>query len=231
VFLSSNAKRLDQRARRIESLFGQSVSTDVLEALKKHPDRIARTELREVSVLFCDLRDFTAMTSTMSPVDVAEMLNEYFNHITPAVFEHDGFIDKFVGDEVMAVFSVPFDQGDHVERAVRTAIDIKQRLATLNRLRQARDQPMLNCGLGIHCGPAAAGHIGSQRRSNYTVVGTTVNLAARIEHFTSSGEILVSEAVRAVLPARIAVRPWKRVEIRGAEGDHMLFEVLTDNPV
>jgi len=231
VLLSSNAKRLDQRARRIESLFGQSVSTDVLEALKQHPERIARTELREVSVLFCDLRGFTAMTSTMSPVDVAEMLNEYFNHITPAVFEHDGFIDKFVGDEVMAVFSVPFDQSDHVERAVRTAIDIKGRLAKLNQLREARDQPMLNCGLGIHCGPAAAGHIGSQRRSNYTVVGTTVNLAARIEHFTSSGEILVSEAVRAVLPASIAVRPWKRVEIKGAQGEHKLFEVLTDNPV
>lgn len=230
VLLSSNARRLDQRARRIESLFGQSVSTGVLAALKKHPERIARTELREVSVLFCDLRGFTAMASTLSPVEVAEMLNEYFNHITPAVFEHDGFIDKFVGDEVMAVFSVPFDQDDHVERAVRTAIAIKRRLAELNRLREKRNQPMLNCGLGIHCGPAAAGHIGSQRRSNYTVVGTTVNLAARIEQFTSSGEILVSEAVQAALPERFAVRPWKRVEIKGAQGDHMLYEVLADNP-
>jgi adenylate cyclase len=228
VILSENAKRLAQRMRHIEALFGQSVSPNVLEALKRSPERIRRTETRDVSVLFCDLRGFTAQTSEMEPADVAAMLNEYFNYITAAVFEHDGFIDKFVGDEVMVVFSVPFEQEDHPARAVRTAIAIKQRLAELNRVRAAREQPPLNCGLGIHCGPAAAGHIGSRQRSNYTVVGTTVNLAARIEHFTSGGEILVSNAVRRKLPPEIPVRLWDKVEIRGASGVHELYEVGTN---
>lgn len=229
VILSANSRRLAERSRRIENLFGQSVSRHVLAALKQQPERIARTEVREVSVLFCDLRNFTAQTSTMDPADVASMLNEYFNYITSAVFEHDGFIDKFVGDEIMAVFSVPFEQPDHAVRAVRTAIAIKRRLADLNRARAERGLSPLQCGLGIHRGPAAAGHIGSRERSNYTVVGNTVNLAARIEHFTTGGEILVSDAVRRSLPPDIRLHPWKQVEIRGAPGRHDLFEVETED--
>ncbi|MFQ5429416.1 MAG: CHASE2 domain-containing protein [Phycisphaerae bacterium] len=225
VILGENARRLDRRARRIETLFGQSVSDSVLEALRQHPERIQHTQTRDVSVLFCDLRGFTARTEEMAPADVAEMLNEYFNYITDAVFEQDGFIDKFVGDEVMAVFSVPFEQKDHPLRAVRAAMAIKRRLAELNRLRTARGDAPLSCGLGLHCGLAAAGHIGSRQRSNYTVVGTTVNLAARIEQFTSGGEILVSEALRRRLPPEIRLRQWGTREIRGSSGPHTLYEV------
>ncbi len=227
TLMNENVRRLALRARQIEALFGQSVSHNVLEALKRHPEQIGRTETREVAVLFCDLRGFTARSAEMSPADVAAMLNEYFNYITAAVFEHDGFVDKFVGDEIMAVFSVPFEQADHPVRAVRTAIAIKQRLAELNRIRQDRGQTPLDCGLGIHCGPAAAGHIGSRQRSNYTVVGTTVNLAARIEQQTAGGEILISEAVRQKLPPNIPVKPWKQVELRGAGGMYELYEVET----
>jgi len=229
VVLNANTNRLALRTRRIEAMFGQSVSQQVLDALKAQPERILETQQCDVSVLFCDLRNFTAISSSMAPVEVAEMLNEYFNHITAAVFENDGFIDKFVGDEVMAVFSVPFEQPDHPARAVRTAVAIKQRLGDLNRLRLARGRPALNCGLGIHCGPAAAGHIGSIERSNYTVVGNTVNLAARIELHTKGGEILISKAMRERLPPEFGVTHWGSVEIRGTDGLHELYEVSADD--
>ncbi len=225
VMLNENARRLARRARQIEMLFGQSVSHAVLEALKRSPERIRQTQTRDVSVLFCDLRNFTAQTADMAPEAVAGLLNEYFDHITEAVFEEDGFIDKFVGDEVMAVFSVPFEQPDHAARAVRTAVSIKRRLATLNRMRAEREQPPLNCGLGLHCGPAAAGHIGSRDRSNYTVVGATVNIAARIEEFTRGGEILISESIRQKLGEDARMKPWKRVDLRGAGRSHQLYEV------
>lgn len=228
IITSANTRRLDRRNRQIESLFGQSVSNSILEALKRNPEQIRRTETREVSVLFCDLRNFTAQSSEMAPAEVATMLNEYFNYVTAAVFEHDGFIDKFVGDEIMAVFSVPFAQPDHAERAVRTAVAMKRRLAELNRVRTARGQRPLDCGLGVHCGPAAAGHIGSRERSNYTVVGTTVNLAARIEQLTKHGEILVSDIVRRQLPSDINVRFWNRMELRGAHGRFDLYEIELD---
>lgn len=229
VILNASANRLALRARQIEAMFGQSVSRQVLDALKEQPERILETQTRDVSVLFCDMRNFTALSSSMAPAEVAALLNEYFNHITEAVFENDGFIDKFVGDEVMAVFSAPFEQPDHPARAVRTGVAIKQRLGDLNRLRLARGQPALDCGLGIHCGPAAAGHIGSKQRSNYTVVGNTVNLAARIEQHTKGGEILISKAVQERLPPEIGVTHWGSVALRGADGLHDLYEVSADD--
>ncbi|MCK4660067.1 MAG: adenylate/guanylate cyclase domain-containing protein [Phycisphaerae bacterium] len=226
VILSAETRRLMERARRIEALLGQSVSHAVLEAVKHDPEQIMQTRVREVSVLFCDLRGFTATAGKLDPREVADLLNEYFNHITSAIFENDGFIDKFVGDEVMAVFSVPLAQPDHPLRAVRTAISIKRHLAELNRRRKQRGQLPLVCGIGIHTGPAAAGHIGSRDRSNYTVVGHTINLAARIEGFTTGGEILISEALYDCLADQdLRMSFWKQVEIRGDQGRHNLYQV------
>ncbi len=229
IHLTAQARRVEERARRIEMLFGRSVSTSVLEALKRQPELIAHTEVRDVSVLFCDIRGFTALSATMAPTAVAEMLNEYFDYITRAIFENDGFVDKFVGDEVMAVFSAPFEQKDHADRAIRTALAIKRRLADLNRVRQSRGEPALNCGIGIHSGPAAVGHIGSRERSNYTIVGASVNLAARIEKCTEQGEILVSEAVRQQIGPGVQARHWKRVALRGTQGEHDLYEIECPN--
>lgn len=219
------ARRLAQRNRQIESLFGRSVSPQVLQAIKSDPQRIARTEVRDVSVLFCDIRGFTATSGDMRPEAVAAMLNEYFEAITSAVFEHDGFVDKFVGDELMAVFGVPLDQPDHAERAAQTALAIKKHLADLNDKRAARGEQPLACGVGIHCGPAASGHIGTAARANYTVVGETVNLASRIEGLTDQGEILVSADLAGRLPAELACRPWKTVALRGSDRPHELFEI------
>ncbi len=227
VIMSANARRLAERARRIEMLFGQSVSHSVLDALKAEPGRILDTHVREVTVLFCDIRGYTAASASLSPLETARMLNEYFTDVTDAIFEHDGFIDKFVGDEVMAVFSVPLEQPDHVARAVRTGMAIRQRVRRLNERRAARGQPPLACGIGIHTGPAAAGHVGSIRRSNFTVVGDTVNVAARIQQLARRGELLISRAVRDRLPEGMDAVPWRTVELRGTAVPHELFEIVT----
>ena len=228
VVSTVNARRLARRSRQIESLFGRAVSPQVLEAIKQDPGRIARTEVREVSVLFCDIRGFTAASAELPPEQVAAMLNEYFESVTSAVFEQDGFVDKFVGDELMAVFSVPLEQPDHALRAARSAQAIKRRLAGLNDKRVARGQSPLDCGVGIHCGPAAVGHIGTARRANYTVVGDTVNLAARIEELTTGGEMLVSEEFGRRLDDSLAIRPWRTVELRGSGRALRLFELLAE---
>ena len=220
-----NARRLAQRNRRIEALFGRSVSHQVLEAIKADPQQIARIEEREVSVLFCDIRGFTATSGKLTPHQVAHMLNEDFESITTPVFENDGFVDKFVGDALMAVFGVPLAQPDHPLRAARTALGIKRRLAELNARRTARGEQPLDCGVGIHCGPVAAGHIGTQERASYTVVGDTVNVAARIEGQTRAGEILVSQQLHQRLAGALPTTPWKKVTLRGTEGDHQLFEL------
>jgi len=225
VVMSANARRLAERARRIETLFGQSVSHNVLDALKADPGSILETHVRDVTVLFCDIRGYTAASAALSPLEIAGMLNEYFTDVSDAIFEHDGFIDKFVGDEVMAVFSVPLEQPDHVARAVRTGVAIKQRVQRLNERRAARGEAPLACGIGIHTGPAAAGHIGSARRSNYTVVGDTVNLAARIQQVARRGELLISRAVCDRLPEGVQAVPWDTMELRGSAAAHELFEI------
>ena len=230
IITTASSRRLMKRAQKIESLFGQSVSARVLDTLKKAPNDIMRTSVREVSVLFCDLRGFTATSSCLPPEKVAEFLNEYFNHITHAVFENDGFTDKFVGDEIMAVFSAPLEQEDHAERAVRTAIAMKIYLAELNEKRLVRGEPALECGIGIHCGPAACGHIGSSERSNYTVVGDTVNIAARIEGLTKGGEVLISKELKDRLPHDIKTCHWKEVEIRGSSRKYDLFMIDISKP-
>ncbi len=222
-----SARRLAQRNRQIEALFGRSVSRQVLEAIKADPGSVARIEQREVSVLFCDIRGFTAKSAKLDPQQVARLLNEYFEAITSAVFENDGFVDKFVGDELMAVFGVPLSQPDHALRAVRTALAIKQRLGELNLRRSERGEAALDCGVGIHCGPVAAGHIGTAERASYTVVGDTVNLAARIEGLTAGGEILISAQVYEHVAGAIPARPWQTVELRGSGRRHELFEVPT----
>ena len=220
-----NARRLAQRSRHIEALFGRSVSPQILEAIKADPQRIARIEEREVSVLFCDIRGFTATSAKLTPQQVAQMLIEYFEAITSAVFEQDGFVDKFVGDELMAVFGVPLSQPDHAVRAARTALGIKRGLAQLNQRRTARGEKPLECGVGIHCGPVAAGHIGTALRASYTVVGDTVNLAARIEGLTTKGEVLISELVQQKLAGALPTQLWKTVELRGSDRQHTLFEL------
>lgn len=221
----ASARRLALRNRHIEALLGRNVSAQVLEAIKANPVRIARTELRVVSVLFCDIRSFTTTSTQLTPEGVAAMLNEYYEAITSAVFERDGFVDKFVGDELMAVFGTPVEQPDHVLRAARSAIAIKQKLQALNVLRAGRGEKPLDCGVGIHCGPAAAGPIGTANRANYTVVGNTVNVAARIQGLTKSGEILVSQEVSDQLNGQLRLCLWKTVELRGATGTYQLYEL------
>ncbi|MFQ5491164.1 MAG: CHASE2 domain-containing protein, partial [Phycisphaerae bacterium] len=223
--MAVSARRLSQRNRQIETLFGRSVSAQMLEAIKSDPGRIARTELREATVLFCDIRGFTATSGKLSPEQVAGMLNEYFSAITSAVFENHGFVDKFVGDELMAVFGVPLEQSDHVERAAYCALGIKRELGDLNERRALRGDGPLDCGVGIHTGQVAAGHIGTAERANYTVVGDTVNMAARIEGLTAGGEVLVSEEVQRCLDGKIPSRSWKTVQLRGSDRQHRLFEL------
>ncbi len=144
------------------------------------------------------------------------------------MFEQEGFIDKFVGDELMAVFNAPLDQEDHPQRAALAALNIKRSLASLNRKRAARDEKPLESGVGLHCGRAAAGYIGSGQRANYTVVGDTVNIAARIESKTAGGEVLLSEEMRGRLPESMGIRHWGSVELKGSPRPWELFELPVD---
>ena len=182
-------------------------------------------EEREVSVLFADVVNFTARCERMEPASVAELLNRYFSELTAAVFRHEGTVDKFIGDCLMAVFGAPIPAADHAARAVGAALEMRAALERLNRPQPATER--LEFRVGIHSGRVVAGDIGSLLRTDYTVLGAAVNLAARLEsEVAGPGQIVISEATRAGLGGGYEVRPLGARRPRGVAQECACFEVL-----
>jgi len=173
------------------SVLNKIVSQDVAEELMKGDVELGG-ENREVSVLFADIRGFTPLTEGMEPQEVIGLLNDCMEHLSEAVDAEGGVVDKFIGDEIMAVFGAPVAQDDHARSAVRAAIRMRDGMSEMNAQREARGEGPLSIGIGINTGVAVAGNMGSADRLNYTVLGETVNLASRLTDLASFGEILVS---------------------------------------
>jgi adenylate cyclase len=150
---------------------------------------------REVTILFSDIRDFTTMSETLQPKEVLEFLDEYFGHMAQIVKGHDGMLNKFLGDGMLAVWGVPDIQDDHAVRALRAAIDMRKKMLELNEIRQREGKPTFRIGIGVHTGVVAAGMLGGADQREYTVIGDAVNLASRIEGLTKTckTDILASE--------------------------------------
>ena len=136
---------------------------------------------RTMSVLFSDMRGFTAMTERGDPEALVAQLNEYFSRMVEVVFAHHGTIDKFVGDMVMALFGAPLDDPDHADHAVATAVEMVRALEVLNARWVQEGRPALGIGIGVNSGEMIAGNIGSASIRSYTVIGDAVNLGARLE--------------------------------------------------
>jgi class 3 adenylate cyclase len=182
-----------QRRERERAVLNKVVSREVAEELLKGEVELGG-ESRLVTVLFADIRGFTPLTEGMEPQDVIALLNECMEHLSQSIDAEGGVVDKFIGDEVMAVFGAPVTQDDHARRAVASAIRMRVGMATFNAIRQARGDRPLSIGVGINSGVAVAGNMGSSNRMNYTVVGDMVNLASRLAGQARADEILVSGA-------------------------------------
>jgi adenylate cyclase len=152
------------------------------------------TARREVTLLFSDIRGFTTLSETRSPEEVIALLNRYFSLQVDVVFRHNGSLDKFIGDCIMAIWGAPLDDPEHAKHAVACALDMVDTLVAFRRALGAEDSGF-DVGIGVHSGPAVVGLMGSQKRLEYTAIGDTVNLASRIEGLTKDAKrrVLVSK--------------------------------------
>jgi adenylate cyclase len=214
--------------RQVKRLFSRYVPKDVYEQLIADPTRAALGgKRRHMTVLFSDVRGFTAMSEKATPEEVVGQLNDYFSRMVQVLFAHHGTLDKFVGDMVMGLFGAPLDDPDHAEHAVQAAIAMGEELNQLNREWAAAGKPQLDIGIGISTGDMVAGNIGSDTIMSYTVIGDTVNLGARLESLNKEygTRIIVSEVTRAALKGRYDIRPLGEVTVKGKSKPVAIFEV------
>lgn len=194
--------------------------------LRSGPEALAPVE-REVTVLFSDIRGFTALSEGLEPRAVLALLDTYYGRIAQVIKGHDGVVGKFIGDGILAFWNVPDRDPEHARKAVRAARDMLRALDELNDERAHDGQPGLQVGIGIHTGTVAAGMLGGGGQSEYTVIGDTVNVASRVEGLTKSlgVEIVITEPTRLACGERLQARRLAAERIRGRKEPVLLFAV------
>ncbi|MGH8186032.1 MAG: adenylate/guanylate cyclase domain-containing protein, partial [Steroidobacteraceae bacterium] len=185
-------------------------------------------EQREVSILFQDIRGFTALSERLEPTTLLKLLNQFFTEVVAAVEAEGGMVKQFLGDGVMALFGAPQAHADHAERAVRAAVGIVRRLRSLNEQFQQQGMAPLEIGVGIHSGAVVAGLIGPDNRVEYGVVGDAVNLASRVEALTKDlhATILVSREIAVQLGSTFALGRTASLSVKGRTQPVEVIEIL-----
>lgn len=212
---------------RIKLTFARYVSRQVVEKILQAPETVVLSgERRRASILFADIRGFAALSARKTPEELLNLLNDYFSHLIDVIFKYGGTLDKFIGDAVMAVFNAPLEL-DHSElRAVVAGLEMQKIVGELNTQRRHARQEEVQIGVGINTGSVIAGNVGSQKRLEYTVIGSEVNLAERIEAHTEPGQVLISEKTYQAVADYIEAQRLPPVRLYGFEQRVHLYRVL-----
>ncbi|MBI5333846.1 MAG: CHASE2 domain-containing protein [Burkholderiales bacterium] len=222
------------RSRRaLAQLFGAYVPPELVASMAHDPERYTRAGLsaenRELTILFCDLHDFTRTAEHLAPEQLREVVNLFFSRMSAIIAQHGGTLDKFIGDAVMAFWGAPVETDDHAARAVRAALDMRRSLASLNAELRQRGLPQVHCGIGLNTGLVCVGELGSDARRSYSVIGDPVNLASRIEDLTRTlaVDVLVGEGTWRAASAATADLPWRMVGLLPVKGRSQPIPVYT----
>jgi adenylate cyclase len=208
------AQREEQQ--RIRERFSRLMSPALVEELVSGNVEIAPGgQSRRTTVLFTDLREFTSMSQRLKAQDVVQMLNEHFETLVDIVFEHEGTLDKFMGDGLMALWGVPLEVEDAAFKAVSAALAMRNAIQHFNSSRREEGLEELNIGIGIDTGDLIAGYMGSSRTMNYTVIGPPVNQASRLCGAAKATQILISDNTLAAVGSRVQSTTLEPVELKG----------------
>lgn len=219
-----------QRSKREEELrnrLSRYVGNNLVEKLINLKDGVfLETERRNVTVFFADIRSFTAVAERMPAEEVVAMLNEYFSVMVDIIFKNGGLLDKFVGDQIIAVFGLVKTGGDAPGDAIRTAVEIQDAAERMKQKRSRAGREYFEVGIGINTGTAIIGNIGSSNRMDYTVIGDCVNVAARLEQMAKGGEIVIGEQTYLACTQKFAFESRGRVHVKNKLEPVVCYNVL-----
>jgi adenylate cyclase len=215
----------EKKRERLGRFLSPQVANRILATSDSQGAALGVPEVRDVSILFADIVGFTTISEKMSPAAVALFLNDYLSRMTDTIFKYEGTLDKYIGDAIMAVFGAPLDMPDHASRALRAALEMRDRLEEFNAER--KEGPLIRIRIGINSGKAVAGEIGSINKKEYTVLGDTVNTASRLESSVAKpGTVVVGEDTYTAVRSLFTCRSLGRATLKGKEKEVAVYEVL-----
>lgn len=221
-------RQLERNEKFIRATFGRYVSDEIVNSLLEEPEGLKLGgDLREVTILMSDVREFSTICETLEPESVMRMLNNYLGTMTDIIIQYQGTIDEFIGDAILAIFGAPVRRDDDADRAVQCALDMQKAMIDINRSNRKAGLPEISMGIGVNTGPVIAGNIGSEKRSKYGVVGHHVNLTARIEAETAGGEILISNSTLEKLHEPVELGRREQALVKGISEPVTMHQVVS----
>lgn len=220
----------EREKRRIRRSFSQYVSPKVIRLIEQDPARYLRPggEMKELTVMFSDIRSFTTISEALTPDELVLLLNEYLGEMTSIIFHRYGTLDKYIGDAIMAFWGSPVPQEDHARQACASALEMQRRLRDLNKKWAEQGRKQLAIGVGVNTGPMSVGNMGSPQRLAWTVMGDNVNLASRLEGINKQYHtgIVISESTREQAGDGFVGRELDRIRVKGKLQPVKIYELL-----
>jgi PAS domain S-box-containing protein len=226
--LQAKMETVVEDRRLIKDMFARYLSNDIVQTLMDKPELVKPGgDKKTATIFFADIRGYTSFSETKEPEYIIEVLNEYFSQAVEVIIRHRGYIDKFIGDAIMAAWGVPMysEQEDAVE-AVGCAVELQELVKSKDRSFFTGDASHLKVGIGMHTGPLIAGNLGSSRRMDYSVIGDTVNVAARLEGVAGPSEVIITQVTRDLIGDRFKLKELEPVKVKGKTKPIHIFSVL-----
>ncbi|MFT4822943.1 MAG: adenylate cyclase [Halioglobus sp.] len=220
-------EQLERNEKFIRATFGRYLSDEIVTEILERPEGLELGgDLKEVTIMMSDIRGFTSLCEKLAPAQVVKILNRYLGAMTDIIMAHNGTIDEFIGDAILAVFGAPQKRDDDADRAVKCALAMHSAMEHINAQNRSEGLPEIFTGIALHTGDVIAGNIGSERRSKYGFVGHPMNLTARIEEVTAAGETLVSDSTLSHLKLEYDTGERREINAKGIDQAIVVHQIL-----
>jgi len=222
-------QQLERNEKFIRATFGRYLSDEIVTDILERPEGLELGgDLRRVTIMMSDIRGFTSLSEQLEPAQVVTLINRYLAAMTDIIMAHQGTIDEFIGDAILAVFGAPQRRDDDADRAVRCALAMQAAMNEVNERNRSEGLPEIHTGIALNTGEVIAGNIGSERRSKYGFVGHPMNVTSRIEDVTAGGEILISDSTLTALRGHYTCGDSQELQVKGIDQSLLVHQILEE---